>query len=99
MSENEKSRDESNENNPTENMKSLTLKQNKPVRPQRLRIKTKQFYDVKLPTYEESQAKYDKFLCTLRNADEKQKQNEQISDEILNTVKLRFYLNKVLGKI
>ena len=57
-------------------MKSWPLKQNKPVRPQRLRIKTKQFYDVTLPTYEESQAKYEKFLCTLKSADEKQKQNE-----------------------
>jgi len=71
MSKNERSRDESNENNPRENMKSLPLKQNKPVR-----IKTKQFNDVKLPTYEESQAKYEKFLCTLKKADEKQKQNE-----------------------
>jgi len=66
MSENERSRDESNENKPMENTKSLPLKQNKPVRPQRLRIKTKQFYDVKLPTYEESQAKYEKFLYTLK---------------------------------
>jgi len=76
MSENERSRDENNENNSMGNMKSLTPKQNKPVRPQRLRIKTEQFYDVKLPTYEESQAKYEKFLCTLKTADEKQKQNE-----------------------
>jgi len=76
MSENEKSRDENDESNPMEKMKSLPFKQNKPVRPQRLRIKTKQFYDVKSPTYEESQAKYEKFLCTLKNADERQKQNE-----------------------
>jgi len=76
MYENERSRDETNANNPMENMKSMPLKQNKPVRPQQLRIKTKQFYDVKLPTYEESQTKYEKFLCTLKNADEKQKQNE-----------------------
>jgi len=76
MSENKTSRDKSNENNPTENVKSLSLKLNKPVRPQRLRIKTKRFYDVKLPTYEESQAKYEKFLYTLKDADEKQKQNE-----------------------
>jgi len=76
MSEKGKSRDESNENNSMENMKSLPLKQNKLVRPQRLRIKTKQFYDVKLPTYKESQTKYEKFLCTLKNTDEKKKQNE-----------------------
>jgi len=47
------------------------LKRDKPARPQCLRIKTKQSYDVKLPTYEESQAKYGKFLCALKNADEK----------------------------
>jgi len=76
MSENEKSRDKSKENNPTENTKSLSLKRNKPARPQRLRIKTKRSYDVKLPTYEESQAKYEKFLYTLKDADERQKQNE-----------------------
>jgi len=76
MSEKGKSRDESNENNSMENIESLPLKQNKLVRPQRLRIKIKQFYDVKLPTYEESQTEYDKFLYTLKNADEKQKQNE-----------------------
>jgi len=76
MSENEKSRGKNNEDNATENTKSLSLKQNKPVRPQRLRIKRQQFYDVKLPTYEESQAKYEKFLYILKDADEKQKQNE-----------------------
>ena len=77
MSENKTSRDKSNENNPTENVKSLSLKLNKPVRPQRLRIKTKRFYDVKLPTYEESQAKYEKFLYKLKDADEKQKQTSE----------------------
>jgi len=55
---------------------SLPLKRNKPVRPQRLRIKTKRFYDVKLPTYEKSQAKYETFLYPLKDADEKQKQSE-----------------------
>jgi len=76
MSENEKTLDKGNENNTTENAESLSQKRDKPKRPQRLRIKTEQFYDVKLPTYEESQAKYEKFLCTLKNADEKQKKNE-----------------------
>jgi len=66
----------SNENSVNGYPELLSLKRNKPERPQRLRIKTKQFYDVKLPTYEESQAKYEKFLCTLKNADKKQKQNE-----------------------
>jgi len=74
MSENEKSMEKNNENNPIEKTKSL--KRNKPVRPQRLRIKTKQSYDVKLPTYEESQAKYEKFLYTVMDAEDKQKQNE-----------------------
>jgi len=65
-----------NENNANGYPKSLSLKRNKTAKPQRLRIKTKQFYDVKLPTYEESQEKYEKFLYTLKDAEEKQKQNE-----------------------
>ena len=76
MSENGKPMDKSNENNTTENTESLSLKRDKPKKPQRLRIKTKQFYDVKLPTYEESQAKYEKFLYTVKDAEDKQKQNE-----------------------
>jgi len=65
-----------NERKTTEGTESLLLKQSKPIRPQRLRIKTKRSYDVKLPTYEESQKKYEKFLYTLKDNDEKQKQNE-----------------------
>ena len=76
MSENEKSMDKSKENNPTENTKSLSLKRNKPVRPPRPQIKTKRFYDVKLPTYEESQKRYEKFLYKLNDTDEKQRKNE-----------------------
>ena len=57
MSVNGESMSKSTENNTTENTESLSLKRNKPVRPQRLRIKTKRSYDVKLPTYEESQKK------------------------------------------
>jgi len=76
MSENGKSMGKSNENNTTENTESLSLKRNKPVRPQRLRIKTKRSYDVNLPTYEESQKNYEKFLYTLKDNDEKQKQSE-----------------------
>jgi len=34
-------------------------------------------YDAKLPTYEESQAKYEKFLYKLEDADEKQKQTSE----------------------
>jgi len=47
-----------------ENTKSLSLKQNKPERPQRLPSKTGYSHHVRLPTYEESQAKYEKFLCS-----------------------------------
>jgi len=47
-----------------ENIKSLSLKQNKPERPQRLPSKTGYSHNVHLPNYEESQAKYEKFLCT-----------------------------------
>jgi len=57
MSVNGESMSKSTENNTTENTESLSLKRNKPVRPQRLRIKIKRSYDVKLPTYEESQKK------------------------------------------
>ena len=47
-----------------ENIKSLSLKQNKPERPQRLPSKTGYSHKVHLPTYEESQAKYERFRCT-----------------------------------
>jgi len=76
MSVNGESMSKSTENNTTENTESLSLKRNKPVRPQRLRIKTKRSYDVKLPTYEESQKKYEKFLYKLNDNDEQQKRNE-----------------------
>jgi len=74
MSENEESKAKNKENKSIEeNTKSLSLKRNKPVRPHRLRIKTGYSYYVNLPTYEESQEKYKRFLCTLKNAYEKQK--------------------------
>jgi len=53
-----------------ENIKSLSLKQNKPERTQRLPSKTRYSHNVNLPTYEESQAKYEKFLCTSKKANE-----------------------------
>jgi len=72
MSENEESRNKSKEiKSIKDNIKSLPLKRNKPVRPQRLPIKTGYAYDVNLPTYEESQAKYERFLCTSKKANEK----------------------------
>jgi len=65
MSENEKSKDKSKEIKSTkDNLKSLPLRRNKPVKPQSLPSKTGYSYNVKLPTYEESQAKYEKFLMT-----------------------------------
>jgi len=51
------------------NIKSLPLKRSKPVRPQRLPIKTGYSHDVNLPTYEERQDRYEKFLCTSKKAD------------------------------
>jgi len=36
-----------------------------PARPSQLRFKTEHYYDVKLPTYEESQKKYMKFMKPL----------------------------------
>ena len=88
MSVNGQSMGKRNENNINGYPESLLLKRNKPERPQRLRIKTKQFYDVKLPTYEESQEKYEKFLYTLKEADEKKRnKTSELRNELLNTVK------------
>jgi len=47
-----------------ENIKSLSVKRNKPERPQRLPSKTGCSHNGYLPTYEESQAEYEKLLCT-----------------------------------
>jgi len=43
-----------------------------PARPPQLRLKTEHYYDVKLPTYEESQKKYAKFMKVLPDNPEKQ---------------------------
>ena len=65
MSETEKTKDKSKETKSIkENPKALPVKRNKPMRPQRLPSKTGYSYNVNLPTYEESQARYEKFLCT-----------------------------------
>ena len=65
MSETENTKDKSNETKSIkENPKALPLKRNKPMRPQRLPSKTGYAYTVNLPTYDESQARYAKFLCT-----------------------------------
>ena len=65
MSETERIKDKDKEiKSIKENIKSLSVEQNKPERPQRLPSKTGYSHNVNLPTYEESQAKYEKFLCT-----------------------------------
>jgi len=62
MSDNKTAKAESNKGNQTGQYKSFSLKGNKTPRPERLPNKTKRSYDVKLPTYEESQVKYEEFL-------------------------------------
>jgi len=65
MSEIENTKDKSKKSKLIEdNPKALPLKRNKPMRPQRLPSKTGYSHKVNLPTYEESQARYEKFLCT-----------------------------------
>jgi len=46
-----------------EDINSLPLKLTKPEKPQRLPSKTVYSHKVNLPTYEESQAKYEKFCA------------------------------------
>jgi len=50
----------------------VQLQCKKPARPSQLRLKTEHYYDVKLPTYEESQKKYVKFMKILLDNPEKQ---------------------------
>jgi len=50
----------------------VQLQCKKPARPSQLRLKTEHCYDVKLPTYEESQRKYAKFVKPLLDYPEKQ---------------------------
>jgi len=52
--------------------KKVQLQRRVPERPQRLRLKTEHYYDVKLPTYEESQKKYAKFMTPLPQDSERQ---------------------------
>jgi len=52
--------------------KEVQLQRKVPARPPRLRLKTEHYYDVKLPTYEESQKKYAKFMKVLLDSPEKQ---------------------------
>jgi len=42
--------------------KEVQLQCKVPARPPQLRLKTEHYYDAKLPTYEESQKKYGKFM-------------------------------------
>ena len=50
----------------------VQLPRKAPARPPQLRLKTEHYYDVKLPTYEESQKKYAKFMKALPDTSEKQ---------------------------
>ena len=50
----------------------VQLPRKAPARPPQLRLKTEHYYDVKLPTYEESQKKYAKFMKVLPDTSEKQ---------------------------
>jgi len=50
----------------------LRLQRKVPARPPRLRLKTEYYNDIKLPTYEESQKKYAKFMKILLDSPEKQ---------------------------
>ena len=50
----------------------VQLPRKAPARPPQLRLKTEHYYDVKLPTYEESQKKYVKFMKALPDTSEKQ---------------------------
>jgi len=64
MSETENTKDKGKETKSMKgNPEALPLKRNKPMKPQRLPNKTGYSHDVYLPTYEESQAKYEIFLC------------------------------------
>jgi len=76
MSENEKSMDKSKKSNLAKDIR-LELKRIKPERPQKLILKTEHYYNVKLPTYEESQKKYAKFLESLQGDKEKQERREK----------------------
>jgi len=42
--------------------KEVQLQRKVPARPPKLRLKTEHYYDARLPTYEESQKKYAKFM-------------------------------------
>ena len=50
----------------------VQLPRKAPARPPQLRLKTEHYYNVKLPTYEESQKKYAKFMKVLPDTSEKQ---------------------------
>jgi len=52
--------------------KEVQLQRKVPARPPQLRLKTEHYHDVKLPTCEESQKKYAKFIKALFDSPEKQ---------------------------
>ena len=52
--------------------KEVQLQRKVPARPSQLRLKTKHYYDERLPTYEESQKEYAKFTTILPQDSERQ---------------------------
>jgi len=52
--------------------KAVQLQRKVPARPLQLRLKTKHYYDERLPTYEESQKDYAKFTTLLPQDSERQ---------------------------
>ena len=76
MSAKEELMGKNNANTTTVEPESLLIEQIRPLRPQWLRFKTKRSYNVKLPTYKESQEKYGRFLNTKSNDGERQKPNK-----------------------
>jgi len=56
----------------------VQLQCKKPARPPQLRLKTEHYYDVKLPTYEESQKKYAKFMKVLFDDSKESRNNDSI---------------------
>ena len=59
-------------------IKKIQLQRTKPVRPSQLRLKTEHYYDAKLPTYEESQKKYAKFMKVLFDDSKESRNNDSI---------------------
>jgi len=53
--------------NTDKNPQERLAKKETPARPRTLSVKTEEYYNVRLPTYEESQRKYEKFLRSIKD--------------------------------